>query len=63
MNADLKRTELKTMIPPNCQSPDAMRKVSGANSGICPIFYTYLGCTRQPRKLGGCSPGFFLSRL
>jgi hypothetical protein len=45
MNADLKRIALKTMILPNCPSPDATRKVSGANSGICPIFYTYLGCT------------------
>src|SRR5262249_5517674 len=61
MNADLMRTALKTMILPNCLSPDATREVSCANSGICPIFYTYLGCTRQTRKPSGRPPGFFSS--
>src|SRR5215813_6155160 len=55
MNAGTKRTASKTTIRPNCPSPDAMHKVSGATSGICPI-YTYLGCTRDGALLSGIDP-------
>src|SRR5262249_12718380 len=55
MNAGTKRTASKTAIRPNCPSPDATHKVSGATSGICPI-YTYLGCTRDGALLSGIDP-------